>query len=137
MDHREADTEGRTIVGMTDKEGQLLVAVEPEADHAVLLNDTVGAGENRVVVARAYVSATAGIDTVIDEVQLVRGVDHVTEGEDDPRSTTHHVLFAASPASGEFDGLCDTKDWEFQWREKVPVEDGNGTGVLDEIRRFL
>lgn len=136
-DHCEADTEGLAIAGITDDDGRLLVLIDPAAGHAVLPNDTVGDGDDWAMVAREHVAAAAGIEITVDDVRLVRRVDHVVEGEG-IRETTHHVLFAASRDGGQFEGLCETNDWEFQWCEEIPVDrSGDDDGALEDIERFL
>lgn len=137
-DYCEAAAAGRTIVGVTDEEGRVLLLVNPGENHAILPNETVAPGESWATVGRNRVEELAGIDVALDSVERVRRVEHVVEGESTAR-TTHHVVFGATVASAEMslDGLCDD-DWTVGWHDDLPVEtDEDEAGVLDDIRLFL
>lgn len=139
-DHCETDAIGRAIVGVTDADDRLLLVVDFENGHATLPNDTVTPDEGWVTVGRDWVEGAAGIDPAIDDVERVRRVEHLVEGESTPRSTTYQVVFGASiPATGTIpDRLCADNPFELGWCDAVPVAmDDAGAGVLDDIRLFL
>lgn len=137
-DHCEADAAGRAIVGLTDDDGRLLVVVEPDGAHVVLPNEVVAPGDDWAAAARERVVGMADIDVTLDGVALVRRVEHVLGDETEPRSTTHHVLFEASPAGGDVGGLCDTNDWELRWWTGVPPAfSADDSPAVDDIRWFL
>jgi hypothetical protein len=139
-DHCETGALGRSIVGVTDDDGRLLLVVDPDERNLVLPNATIQPGDDWAAAGRERVEAVAGIDVTLDGLVLFRRVEHATEGSETARtSTTHHVLFAASADSNaEFDGRCEDNDWELGWYDEVPFEfDDAGTGALEDIRLFL
>jgi len=136
-DHCEADAGGRAIVGITNERGEVLLWVH-ENGHAILPNVVVDAGGDWARAAREDVAETAGLDVTLDAIERVREVDHVlaadgegddSDGDDDSRhlETTHHVVFAASPARSESerDGpAIDTCDgaWTARWDDSPPTD---------------
>lgn len=139
-EHCETGALGRSILGVTDDDGRLLLVVDPDGRNLVLPNAKIAPGDDWAVAGRERVEAMAGIDVTLDGVALVRRVEHETEGvETAPTSTTHHVLFEASAdPDATFDGLCDDNDWELGWYDEVPFEfDDGDTGALADVRLFL
>ena len=153
-DHCEADAAGRAVVGVTDADGRVLLAVSPDEEHAILANETVAPGEDWAAVGREHVAGMTGLDVTLDDpacVERVRRVEHVVEADDEGGENdesdeephphvTHHVVFRASVAGSRptLDGLCDDNPWELRWCEEVPVEmDDDGSGVLDDVALFL
>lgn len=143
-DHPEAGSAGLAVVGVTDDDGALLLLVQPSADHAVLPHATVERDDGWAVAAREHVEALTGLDVAVDGVRRVHRVEHVIAGEDGPRDTTHHVVFAGSVAGSAptMTGLCDDNDWEVGWYRTPPVDldtaarPGEQT-AHDDVRLFL
>lgn len=139
-DHCEADADGRAIVGVTSEDGRVLLLVNSEEDHTILPNDTVAPGEDWATVGQSWVEKSAGIDITLDDVERVRRVEHVVDGESTPHSVAHHVVFGASVASAGTipDGLCADDPWELGWYDELPLDtDDDDAGVLADIRLFL
>lgn len=136
-DYSEAGTAGLSIVGVTDDDGRLLLVIEPEAGHAVLPHTPVETGDKWATIARDHVAAASGLEVELEAIILVRRVEHRVEGETAARETTHHVLFAASPVGGTFEGLCETNDWELRWCEKLPEGIDADDNARTDIQRLL
>jgi hypothetical protein len=116
--------------------------VHPEEEHAILSNDTIAPDENWRTIGREWVRGSASLDVEIDGIERVRRITHVVEGEETPRSVTHHVVFAASvvPTEAEGtipDGLCADNPWELGWYDELPFEIEDEGGSLDDIRLFI
>lgn len=143
-DHPEAGSAGLAVIGVTDRDGALLLLVQPAADHAVLPHATVDSTDDWAVAAQEHVEALAGLEVAIDGVRRVRRVEHVVAGEDGPRGTTHHVVLAGSVAGSAppTASLCDDNDWAVGWHRTPPVDlesaerPGEQT-AHDDVRRFL
>lgn len=144
-DHCEADAIGRAIVGVTDADGNVLLVVNPEEEHAILPNCVVDPDEDWETGARRQLTETAGLDVPLDRVERVRRVEHVVDadsadGTQHPPRTTHHVVFAASVESVRppLDDLCDDNPWTLGWYDEVPVAvEDTGSGVIDDIELFV
>jgi hypothetical protein len=138
-----AGTVGRTIVGITDADGRLLLLTDPEEGHALLPNDTVGSGENWTTVAREWVEGQAGVEVTIDGIERLRRVEHAIEGEETPRSHVHHVVLSGSvvstaPGEVPLDELCADNPWELGWYEQLPFEvEDPESDPIDDVRLFL
>lgn len=147
-DHCEADALGRAIVGVTDADGNVLLVVNHDEEHAILPNGVVDPDEDWETVARRQLTEAAGLDVPLDRVERVRRVEHVVDADADanaaaepehPPRTTHHVVFATSVESVQppLDGLCDDNPWTLGWYDEVPVAvEDDGSGVLDDIELF-
>lgn len=137
-DHREADAAGIAVAGITDDQDRLLLLVEPEAGHAVLPHGTVDPGGDWAATVRDHVEQAVGVPVTLDDVAVVRHVDHVIEGEDEPHATTHHVVFAGTPApDAPTPSLCEGNSWTAGWYDGYPEGvDCAGTSD-DDIALFL
>ena len=131
------DAAGRTVVGVTNERGEVLLLVAGE--HVILPNCTVDAGEDWASVARETAAKTAGGPVTLEGVRTVRRVEHRVEGADAPHNVTFQVVLEASP-EGETATTVEDDDWTAGWFDEVPVsldaENGRGDAVAD-IRRFL
>ena len=143
-DHPEAGAAGLAVVGATDRDGSLLLLVQPSAGHAVLPHATVEPDEDWATAAREHVEALTGLDITVDGVRRVRRIEHVVAGEDVPRETTHHVVLAGSVAGSAptTTGLCEDNDWEVGWHLTPPVDLETATRpgertAHDDVRLFL
>lgn len=143
-DHCEAGIDGRAVLGVTDADGALLLWVHESEDRAILPNVPVETGGDWARTAREYLTETADLPVDLDAVERVREVDHVVErdGEQTHLGTTHHVVFAGSPATdgGDVTDLAaDTlnEDWTAGWYADVPVDlEADDAGVLADVRLF-
>ena len=135
--HCAADAAGRTVVGVTNERGKVLLLVAGE--HAILPNCTVDADEDWAAVARETAAETAGGPVALERVRAVRRVEHRVEGADTPHNVTFQIVVEATLA-GEADPGVEDDDWTAGWFDEVLVpldaEDGHGDAVAD-VRRFL
>ncbi|WP_115865705.1 hypothetical protein [Halorussus litoreus] len=141
-DHCATDIEGRAIVGVTDDAGDVLLAVHEEAPVASLPHAAVESGDDWVAVARDAVETVTGVPFDIDGVEIVREIDHVVEGEDEPQVTTHNVLFRASLAGdrarADDPSLDENDHWDADWFGEVPDEAAEaGDFVADDVGQFV
>lgn len=139
VEHCETEAAGRAIVGATDANERVLVVVQPQEGHAVLPNETVEPNGDWATIGRERVEAMAGIEVTLNDVQLIREVEHQIDGE--LRSRTFHVVFSASPidSSVALDGLCDDNSWELRWIDTVPdwLPDDDPEGAHADIELFV
>ncbi|HET7325232.1 MAG TPA: hypothetical protein VFJ06_12975 [Halococcus sp.] len=138
VEHCEAEAVGRAIVGVSDTNGQVLVAVHSQEEYAILPNDTVEPGDDWAAVGREWIESMASVEVTLDDIRLVREVEHLVEGE--PRSRTHHVIFGGTLANPDatLSKLCDDNPWELRWIDAVPdwlPEDPQG--VHGDIELFV
>jgi hypothetical protein len=139
-EHCEADTVGRTIVGVTDASGRVLLVIHPGERIATLPHDTVAPDGEWATVGRNWVEGAAGVDVTIEDIERVRRVEHAIENRDSVESVTYQIVFGASvPSTGTIpDGLCAENPFELGWYGELPFEmDDAGPGILDDIRLFL
>lgn len=157
-DHCNTDIDGRAVVGVTNDDGEVLLAVHREETVAMLPHGRVEAGDDWLTTARRKVEITTDLPFEIDGVEAVREIDHVVEGEDDPHATTYGVVFRASLAgdSADADDTADADDpaddpanvadpstddndhWDADWFDAVPENTPPGSGlVADDIRLFV
>ena len=134
--HCAVDAAGRTVVGVTNERGEVLLLA---GEYAILPNCTVDADEDWASVARETAAETAGGPVTLEGVRAVRRVEHCVEGADTPHNVTFQVVVEATLA-GEADPGVEDDDWTAGWFDEVPVpadaEDGHGDAVAD-IQRFL
>ena len=135
--HCAADAAGRTVVGVTNEHGEVLLLVAGE--HAILPNCTVDADKDWAAVARETAAETAGGPIALERVWAVRRVEHCVEGADSPHNVTFQVVVEASP-DGETAPTVEDDDWTAGWFDEIPVpvdsKDDHDDAVAD-IRRFL
>ena len=142
-DHCEATAAGRVVVGVTNDDGEALLLVADERDHAMLPNTVVDADEDWARAARSAVAD--GVDTSVrlDGVESVRTVEHVVEADGDTRhqNTTHHVLFHASPTDADVGGgpAVAQDGWHAGWYDELPVDPAveDFEDVIADIRMVL
>ncbi|WP_049929209.1 NUDIX hydrolase [Halopiger goleimassiliensis] len=142
-DHCGVRVDGRAVAGVRNDAGELLVLVNPDLGIALLPHGDVEPGEDWVATARREVEALTGVTIELEAIDVVRTVDHVLEGEDDPHATTTRVLFQASPVGGEIQACkrsaaAGSDRWEAAWLDELPADvtpaDG---GPGDDLRWFL
>lgn len=142
-DHCSIGVAGRVAVGVTDRDGRFLLLCNDELGIALLPHGTVDADENWAAIARREAEGQTGIAVDLDEIVVVRAVDHVVEGDDEPHCSTHRVVFAGSPGGGEIQDCKRSADagsdnWRAGWFEKLSEalaapEGGPG----DDLELFL
>jgi hypothetical protein len=143
-DHCNVDIEGRAVVGVTNDAGEVLLAVHEEESVAMLPHGAVESGDDWIAVGRDTVEITTELPFEIDGVAVVREIDHVVEGEDEPHATTYGVVFRAS-LSGDPDeeDLADpshpeNEHWDAAWFDSVPENTPPGSGLVEaDIRLFV
>lgn len=143
-DHCETDVEGRTVVGVTDEDGALLLHVNRGRSAAKLPNGKVQADEDWAAVGRRAVEALTGVSVQMEAPRRVRRVEHVVDGADEPHATVYHVVFEASPETARPDGpepqVPDEQadEWEAEWFDAFPTELTDSYGPAeDDIRLFV
>jgi len=138
----EADVDGRIVVGVTDEDGSVLLHVNRDRSAALLPNGKVQADEDWLAAGRRAVEDLTGLAVRMDAPRLVRRVEHVVDGEDEPRAATHHLVVEASPEIARENRPQPTvpddqaDEWEAGWFDRVPV-DPNGGLHVDDVRLFL
>ncbi|WP_135820685.1 NUDIX domain-containing protein [Halostella litorea] len=138
----EADVAGRTVVGLTDEDGAVLLHVNRERSAALLPNGKVQSDEDWLAAGRRAAEELTGLAVRIDGPRLVRRVEHVVDGADEPQATTHHLVVEASPEAGRPNRPQPTvpaeqaDEWEAGWFDSVPVEPNGGLHV-DDVRLFV
>lgn len=131
--------DGRAIVGLTDAEGRLLLRRAGCDDDLVLPHPPVEPGEDFAAVARRGIDELAGIDVVVDGVERVRRVEFRLEGDEQRRTTVHHVVLRASPradATGAEAALDVTGTPDVDWFDEAPESVPEGEPGAD-LRLFL
>ncbi|NHN61318.1 MULTISPECIES: hypothetical protein [Halorussus] len=141
-DHCATDIAGRAVVGVTDGAGAVLLAIHEADQVGMLPHGPVDPGDDWAEVARDTVEPVTGVPFELDGVEVVRELDHVVEGEDEPHSSTHNVIFRASladAAAREADPSLDENDhWNAGWFDEVPDELVPDEGpVEDDVRMFV
>jgi hypothetical protein len=120
VEHCETDAAGRAIIGVTDLDGRVLIVAQFQEEHAVLPNETVDPDGDWAAVGRERIEGMVGVEVTLNDVRLVREVEHHIDGE--LRSRTYHVVFGAAltTPSASLDGLCDDTPWDLRWIDAVP-----------------
>lgn len=139
-DHCESDVVGRSIAGITDEDGRLLLVVDPEQQYVVLPNATVARGEDWATVGREYVSELAGIDVTLGGIERVRRIEHVIESVGTVEHTVDHVIFGGSVASvkSPHDELCTNNPFELGWYEQLPpIDDTEPPESAADVKSFF
>lgn len=142
-DHCGVRIDGRAVAGVRNDAGELLVLVNPDLGIALLPHGDVEPGDDWASTARREVEALTGVAIELEGIEVVRTVDHVVDGEDDPHATTTRVLFHASAVGGEIQACKESAEagsdrWEAAWVDELPADvtpaDG---GPGDDLRSFL
>lgn len=139
-DHCAVDIEGRAAVGVTNDAGEVLTIVDDETRFTLLPNSMVEAGDDWVAAGRDHVEQMFDLPVEIDEPRRVRKVEHVLEGDDEPHTTSYHVVFGASPAADP-ENATDGCNWHVEWLDRFPEdaanEDGDGDLAEADVRLFM
>lgn len=134
-DHCASDVEGRAVVGVTNDDGDVLVIVNDERAFATLPNGKVESGDDWAEVGRERVEHLTSLPVEIDGVERVRRVEHFTEGENEPHTTSHQVVFSASPATDD-PSISHGCDWRGEWCDELPEQAPDEGPARDDIRLF-
>lgn len=130
---------GMAVVGVTNREGAVLLMVRDDEPVAILPHGPVEPGEDWTTAASRAVEERTGVAIEIDSVERVKRKYFAPEGDDDRRTTAYQVFLRASPATdaaianGRDDS--DERDWNVGWFEEVPVD--TNEEVVDDIRSFV
>lgn len=139
--HCEADAKGRVVVGITNDDGEVLVAVHTEGPHALLPNSTLDEGERWLATAREAAEDVAEASVTIGDPVRVRRVEHFTDRDDDPHNVTHHVVLDATLGPDASDEVAvedrNDEEWVVDWYDAVSVDGDEDGDTLDDIRAFI
>lgn len=139
--HCEADAKGRVVVGVTNDEGEVLVAVHTDGPHALLPNSTLEEGDGWLATARETAEDVAGASVTVGDPVRVRRVEHYTDGNGDPHNVTHHVVLEATlgPDAADDGAIGDKtdEDWAVDWYDAVPVDVDEDGDTLADISAFV
>lgn len=140
-DHCSVGIEGRAVVGVTNDDGEVLLTVNEAIPVALLPHEPVESGDDWAAAARRAVEGVTDLTVRLDGVELVRDLDHFVEGNDEIHTTTHNVVFRASPVETGADdfGFPDDCDWSADWFDEFPEDrtDDVGGPVEDDVRLFV
>lgn len=125
-DHCEAGYAGRTVFGVTNDDGELLVLEHVDDDVVLLPNGLVEEG-GHLVAGLEFMEVALGLEVEVDSVERVRVVDHEVDGKRVDR--TAHVVAAASVAGGDLDVHDD--NWTAAWVSEVPDGEESGDAEAD------
>ncbi|WP_440989416.1 hypothetical protein [Haloarchaeobius baliensis] len=138
-DHCEADYAGRTIVGVTNDDGEVLLVTDRDASHAVLPSPKVAHDGDWTGTAREELAEIAEMDIRVTSVERVRHAEHVLEGDDEVFDETTHLVLAAEPVADdpELPDL-EAEHWSLEWHDSYPdelLEDGRPE--TEDVRLFV
>ena len=139
-DHCAVGIEGRSVIGVTNDEGAVLLAVHTDASVAMLPHGKVEPGDGWATVGRRTVEELTDVTVEIDGIDCVREITHLAEGEDDPHDVSYNVIFSASPVGDEKDADEPGTDdvWNAGWFDDFPADLTDEAGVAeDDIRLFF
>jgi ADP-ribose pyrophosphatase YjhB (NUDIX family) len=141
-DHCSVGIDGRAVVGVTNDDGEVLLAVHEESSIAMLPHGPVEPGDDWATVGRRAVEEMTGVTVELVGPELVRNFDHFVEGNDERHTTSYNVVFRASPAGDETStgdpGVVGNDDWDAGWFDEFPGDLMDvGGPVEDDVRLFL
>jgi ADP-ribose pyrophosphatase YjhB (NUDIX family) len=141
-DHCSVGIDGRAVVGVTNDDGEVLLAVHEESSIAMLPHGPVEPGDEWATVGRRAVEEMTGVTVELVGPELVRNFDHFVEGNDERHTTSYNVVFRASPAGDETGtddpGIAENDDWDAGWFDEFPGDLMDvGGPVEDDVRLFL
>lgn len=125
IDHCSTDIAGRIAVGVTDGDDRLLLLCNDELGIALLPHGTVAHGEDWADAARRETEGLTGVEIALDDVELVREIDHVLEEDAEPHASNVGIVFAGSPTGGEIQDCkrstdAGSDDWRAGWFDGLP-----------------
>jgi len=126
-DHCEAGYAGRTVFGVTNDDGELLVLEHVDDDVVLLPNGLVEGGGGHLAAGLEFMEVALGLEVEIDSVERVRVVDHEVGGERVDR--TAHVVVGGSVVGGDLDVHDD--NWSGAWASEVPDGEESGDAGAD------
>ena len=141
VDHYESHSHDTAVVGVTNDDGAVCCFVNAERAFAGLPWEQVSDGD-WLDAAHAAIEnwcTGTGMAITVDGVALVRRVDHEL-ADDEPRATTHTILFHATPVKSDPDleNLTGAADWDAGWYDDVPaVATETPDEIVADIRRFV
>ncbi|WP_247003623.1 hypothetical protein [Halosolutus gelatinilyticus] len=140
-DYCMADKDGAAAVGVMTADGRVLLATHREESVALLPNAHVESGGDWVAAGYRAVERIVDVPIAIERPVLVRSIEHAVQGRDELHTTSHTVVFEASPRSAAraadlpSGGTCT---WDGGWFESFP-ESGRDTPTAPaaDVRLFL
>lgn len=142
-DHCGVDSEGDVVVAVRNSDGELLLMRNDEFGIAVLPHGTVDPGQDWAAAAREDIEAVTGVSIALDSVDVIRHVDHIVEGDDEPHTSTYRVIFTGHPVGGAIQDCKQHADagsdrWWTCWSDGLPADASvppGGPG--DDLRHVL
>jgi ADP-ribose pyrophosphatase YjhB (NUDIX family) len=133
-DHHWQDVAGQVAVGVTDADGRTLLMVNEAIGVVALPHGDVEPGEDWLSAARREIEAVTGVSIALEDVVLLREIDHVVAGESDPHTSTFGLLFRGAPTDGEIQGCKESAEagsdgWYAEWFETVPGDLPDGVSI--------
>jgi ADP-ribose pyrophosphatase YjhB (NUDIX family) len=133
-DHHWREIAGQVAVGVTDADGRTLLMVNEDHGVVALPHGDVEAEEDWLAATRREIEAVTGISIALEEVVLLREIDHVTAAESDPHASTCGLLFRGSPTGGEIQGCKQSAEagsdaWYADWFDSVPGDLPDGVSI--------
>lgn len=126
-DHHEAGYAGRTVFGVTNDDGELLVVRHLEDDVALLPNGLVEEAGAHIAEGVEFMQEAFGIEVEVESVRRVRVIGHEAGGE--PVGQTAHVVAGASVVGGDLDVHDD--NWRGAWVSERPRGEESGDAEAD------
>lgn len=140
-DYCVAELAGQIVVAVENDDGELLLLGNDEFGIVVLPHGNVEEGDDWAATAREEIEALTGISISLDDVEILRQIEHVADGE--PHGTTFRVVFTGRPVGGTIQECKQSADagndnwWAF-WASDLPADlDVPGGGPGDDLRHFL
>lgn len=127
VDHCGIDNDGHVVVAVRNSNDELLLMQNDEHEIAILPHGTVEPGQDWAAAAREEVEAVTGVSIALDGVDVLRDVDHVVEGEEEPHVSTYRVIFSGRPVGGEIQDCkqgpeAGSDRWWTCWSDGLPAE---------------
>lgn len=131
---------GVAVIGVTDENGDLLLAKFADGHGWMLPNGPVEPGDDYVAAATHWAEVMTGVSVTVDDIDRIRRRHYQTE---DGRETIgHHVIFQGSPVEGtavaENPGLPQQDIETVSWFAHPPADaDWDHENFGKDVRRFL
>lgn len=133
-DHCSTDIAGRVAVGVTDADGRTLLLCNDDHGVVLLPHGDVEADEDWLAAARREIEAQTGVEIALEEIELLRDIDHRVEGAGQLDCQTYGIVLRASPTGGEIQDCKASADagsdsWYADWFDAVPGDLPDGVSI--------
>lgn len=138
-EHCGAGVAGRAVVGVQNDDGEFLLLVHDEMGVAVLPHATVEADGDWAARARQGIEDSTGVSIALDGIEAVRHVEHVVDGEREPHTATHRVVFSGTPTGGQIWDSTTDDGWRAGWFAALPddIDAPSQGGPAEDFRLVL